>query len=168
MRDGGGKQKGSQFEREICRELSLWVSDDTHEDVFWRSAMSGGRSTVAAAKGKRLAAQAGDLSCIHPVGQNFASTFHVECKSYKDLNLLGLLSGRGHLVEFWDETCQQASVYNKSPLLIAKQNRFPAMACLDDRGARILGVIKRALLIAPDRNLRIMPLFEFLKYAVSP
>jgi hypothetical protein len=53
MRKGGGKQKGSQFERDVCRELSLWVSHGKQEDVYWRSAMSGGRSTVAALKGAR-------------------------------------------------------------------------------------------------------------------
>ncbi len=168
MKPGAGKRKGSQFEREICRELSMWVSDNTQEDVFWRSAMSGGRSTVAAAKGKRLAAQAGDISCIHPVGQNFANLFHIECKSYRDLKILGLLSGTGFLVDFWDDTYNQAHLYGKHPLLIAKQNRWPAITCLDSEGAKVLGVTKRALLIAPERNLRIMPLFEFLKTAVAP
>jgi len=47
MRKGGGKAKGASFERDICRRLSLWVSAGKQEDVFWRSAMSGGRSTVA-------------------------------------------------------------------------------------------------------------------------
>ncbi len=168
MRKGGGKQKGASFEREVCRDLSLWVSDDEQEDVFWRSAMSGGRSTVAAAKGKRLTAQAGDLSCIHPIGNEFAKAFYVECKSYRDLNILAVLKGTGHLIEFWEETLNQATLYGKRPLLIAKQNRWPAMACLCNEGARMLGVQKRALLIAPAHNLRIMPMFEFLKYAVAP
>ena len=52
--------------------------------------MSGGRSTVAAAKGKRLAAQAGDISCIHPIGQPFIDQFMVECKSYRDLAIRGV------------------------------------------------------------------------------
>ena len=55
MRKGGGKAKGSSFERLICKELSLWITGGEHQDVFWRSAMSGGRSTVAMKKGDKLA-----------------------------------------------------------------------------------------------------------------
>src|SRR5215216_6431446 len=38
--------KGPQWEREVCRALSLWVTNGERVDVFWRSAMSGGRATV--------------------------------------------------------------------------------------------------------------------------
>lgn len=138
MRKGGGKAKGSAFEREVCRRLSLWVSSGRQEDVFWRSAMSGGRSTVAKIKGKRLAAQAGDISCIHPIGQHFADTFLVECKNYRDLNFIGLLSGKGNLLKFWDSTRKEASHYNKYPLLVAKQNQHPTFACLDADGVYVL------------------------------
>jgi len=168
MRRGGGKQKGASFEREVCRELSLWISHGKQEDVFWRSAMSGGRSTVAALKGKRLAAQSGDISCIHPTGAAFASRFFIECKSYANLNFLGLLTGKGHLIEFWGEALVQATAYSKLPLLIAKQNHMLPMACLCNIGARELRLEKRALMIAPQRSLNIIPLHEFLKYAARP
>jgi hypothetical protein len=168
MRKGGGKQKGAQFERDVCRELSLWVSHGKQEDVYWRSAMSGGRSTVAALKGKRLAAQSGDLSCVHEVGYAFASKFIVECKFYADLNFLGLLTGKGKLMEFWGELLVQAAAYSKLPMLIAKQNRMLTMVCLCNIGSRELNLEKRALLIAPQRSLRIIPLHEFTQYATRP
>jgi hypothetical protein len=168
MRKGGGKQKGSAFEREISVDLSRWVSDGAMDDCFWRSSMSGGRSTIAAAKGKRLAAQAGDISCIHAVGQKFADKFFVECKFYADLNYLGILSGTGNLVKFWAEAKKQAAIYNKQPLLVAKQNRMHAMACLTSCGAKQLDLRKRSLLIAPKLDLRIIPWFEFTKYAARP
>jgi len=162
------KQKGASFEREVCKQLSLWVSYGKQEDVYWRSSMSGGRSTVAAAKGKRLAAQAGDISCIHPVGRPFADRFLIECKFYRDLGFQGLITGTGHLIDFWNETARQAEKYGRMPLLIAKQNRVPAMACLSNEGAVCLDLERRALLIAQPQDLRIMPLFEFFKYAVRP
>ncbi len=168
MRKGGGKAKGASFEREICRELSLWVSHGKQEDSYWRSSMSGGRSTVAARKGKRLVAQSGDISCIHPVGQAFADRFYIECKFYADLNFLGLLTGKGRLMEFWGEALVQAAAYSKLPLLIAKQNRMLTMVCLCNIGSRELGLDKRALLIAPQKNLRIIPLHEFTQYAARP
>jgi hypothetical protein len=128
------KAKGSSFEREVCRRLSLWVSDGKNEDCFWRSATSGGRSTVAHAKGKRLAAQAGDITCISPAGQALTDAFLIECKHYADLNLRGVFTGKGHLCEFWYEVCKQADRYDKAPMLIAKQNNLPAFVCFAHAG----------------------------------
>lgn len=125
-----GKQKGASREREVCVKLSLWLSKGQHEDLLWRSAMSGGRSTVAFAKGKRLSAQSGDISCIHPLGAAFAAKFFVEIKDYRDLNFIGLLKGKGHLVEFWAGAVLQARNYHKTPMLIAHQNRQPTMVCV--------------------------------------
>lgn len=131
MRKGGGKAKGATFEREVCKKLSLWVSGGKQEDVFWRSAMSGGRSTVAARKGKRLAAQAGDISCIHPVGAPFAAKFLIECKHYANLDIPQLVfNATGKLSEFWGIVCEEADRCEKWPLLIAKQNRYPTIVCM--------------------------------------
>lgn len=164
MRKGGGKAKGASFEREICKSLSLWVSKGTQEDVFWRSAMSGGRSTVAHARGKRLAAQAGDISCIHPIGAPFADKFFLECKAYKSLDFVGLLKGRGKLVEFWAEAVFQADRYGKLPLLIAKQNQQPIIACLSDGGLHISKHLIPRVLIAPKLHLHIVLFEDLLKH----
>lgn len=162
MRKGGGKAKGASFERDVCRQLSLWVSGGTQEDVFWRSAMSGGRSTVAHAKGKRLAAQAGDISCIHPSGENFASKFLCECKNYSSLDYPGLLTNKGHLAEFWGIVKIEASTYNKHPFMIAKQNRYPTTICLSHKGVFTIGAAAIvALLEAPRLDLFIYDAKEF-------
>lgn len=169
MRKGGGKAKGASFERDICRQLSLWVSQGKHEDVFWRSAMSGGRSTVAHAKGKRLAAQAGDISCVHPAGHLFAERFLAECKFYADLNYTGLLTGKGHLVQFWGETLDEAKRYNKMPFLIAKQNRQPTTICLDIIGMTLLAIPPEdAILAAPNKGLYIFDADKFFKSYSPP
>lgn len=131
--------------------------------------MSGGRATVAHARGKRLAAQAGDISCIHPTGAEFASKFMAECKFYRDLRYQGLLTGKGHLVEFWAEAKKQADRYGKQPLLIAKQNQLPATACLSSKGALLLEMRRTdAVILAPKLDLRIYLLDDFLKKAVPP
>lgn len=165
MRKGGGKSKGSAFERLVCTKLSLWVSKGVQEDVFWRSAMSGGRSTVAHAKGKRLAAQAGDLSCIHPIGAPFLDKFFAECKFYADLNYVGLLQGRGKLATFWTEAKMQAARYKKLPLMIAKQNQQPIVVCLSREGLDVLNVRLKCSLTAPKMNLFVILFDDFLKHA---
>jgi hypothetical protein len=54
--------KGSSFEREVAKQLSLWWSGGERDDLIWRTAMSGGRATVRHRQGKRTAGQAGDLT----------------------------------------------------------------------------------------------------------
>ena len=80
MRKGGGKEKGSAYERAICKRLSLYVSKGKRDDLFWRSAMSGGRATLQAKKGKKAQAQAGDITSIAAEGNKLTSTFMIECK----------------------------------------------------------------------------------------
>lgn len=124
MRAGGGKAKGSQFEREVCVALSKWVSHGKSEDLFWRSAMSGGRATVGARKGKDLARHAGDISATSREGHALTDDWYVECKRYADLNFAAFfLKGQGPLAKFWQEACDQAKAHGKMPMLIAREDR---------------------------------------------
>jgi hypothetical protein len=125
MKPGGGKQKGAQFERDICKRLSLWVSGGQHEDLFWRSAMSGGRASVGKKRGKEHRRQAGDISAVSLEGCSLTDRFYVECKFVKNLGLeLFLLEDRGPIAAFWSEAVGQARRFKKMPLLIMKQNRW--------------------------------------------
>lgn len=128
MRRGGSKQKGAQNERDICRLLSLWVTQGKREDVFWRSAMSGGRATVGRRKGKNLASQAGDISSVDEAGHVLTDNFYIETKHVKAIALdRFIVSQTGPLVNYWRTACSEALSYRKSPLLIIKQNRMPTL-----------------------------------------
>lgn len=140
MRKGGGKQKGSQFERDVCVMLSRWVTNGQREDVFWRSAMSGGRATVGRKKGKQHSSQVGDISCIHSSGRRFIDTFAPECKFYANLDYQGLLIGKGKLFQFWLEIRKQAVEHDKLPFLVAKQNRMPIFIHLCEAGMKEIGL----------------------------
>lgn len=161
-----GKQKGAGFERLVCVKLSLWVSNGEREDLYWRAAMSGGRATVASRKGKHLSAQSGDISCIHHMGSRMADQYYFECKFYRDLKFGGLITGKGHLLEFWRETRKQAKHYNKRPFMIAKQNQYPIVICLSREGARRLRVIPH--LTVPKYDLCLVMFDDFLKSARAP
>ena len=134
MRSGGGKQKGSVMERVICKQLSLWVSKGENVDLFWRSAMSGGRATVA----KGTVRQSGDISAVAPEGHVLADKFYIECKHLKDISLDGLIKGNGPLLKIWQTTQDEAAKYNKIPSLIFRQNHWPVVFCTSDTGARLL------------------------------
>ncbi len=126
------KAKGSAFERDTCKKLSLWVSGGTHTDLFWRSAMSGGRATVGRKSGKTLTHQAGDISAVHPDGHQLTDVYYVECKFYKNLELGLFLFGRGTLARFWLEVKKSAEIYDRRPWLLAKQNRLPTLLILEN------------------------------------
>jgi hypothetical protein len=135
-RAGGGKAKGSAFERLICKELSLWVSRGKRDDLFWRSAMSGGRATVGRAQGKDRRAHAGDISATHKDGHVLTEYWIVECKFYKDLQLEAFVLGLPcKLRKFWRQARTEGRIHGKHAMLIAKQNRGPIMVVMADDDA---------------------------------
>lgn len=125
MRAGGGKSKGSSYERAVCKRLSLWVTGDKEADVFWRSSLSGGRATVAHRKGKTVR-QAGDICAVSPEGHALCDKAYLECKHYRNLDFSNFfIRGAGTLAKFWRVACVEAKKHGKEPMLIARQNRFP-------------------------------------------
>lgn len=129
-----GKQKGSQFERDICKSLSLWVTGGKSIDVFWRSAMSGGRATVK----QGLVRQAGDITSVAPEGHALTNPFYLECKHLKKITLDSFLTGRGELINIWQKTVLEAVKYDRIPVLIFRQNRWPTVWCTTYKGVQKL------------------------------
>lgn len=72
--------KGSDFEREICRELSKWWTHGERDDVFWRTSQSGGRATERAKKGKTTFGSYGDIAAVDPIGAPLMKFFTIELK----------------------------------------------------------------------------------------
>lgn len=164
----GGHGKGAGFERETCRELSRWVSNGTREDIFWRSAMSGGRATVALKTGKKLKAHAGDIVMTDRLGAALVDQFMLECKFYKDLQLQNLvLDNGGGIVDFWTKASDSAHEMGKIPILIAKQNYLPKMICLDSDGMGIFrdrqGRRMLASAFLPRHGMFVLRFQEFLE-----
>lgn len=75
-----GRGKGSQFERDLCRELSLWWTRRKRDDVFWRTSQSGGRSKTRLKSGKRTFGQYGDVQAVDPRGRPFLEVVTIEAK----------------------------------------------------------------------------------------
>lgn len=72
--------KGSNFEREICRMLSLWWSGGKSDAIFWRTSQSGGRATQRAKSGKETFGSYGDIAAVDPIGQPLLEVFTIELK----------------------------------------------------------------------------------------
>ncbi len=80
MKKGMGKNKGSTFERWVCKRLSLWWSNGDSDDIFYRTASSGGRATQRAHKGKRTVNHYGDVSASDPEGYPLLNYVTIELK----------------------------------------------------------------------------------------
>lgn len=72
--------KGSSYEREICRKLSLWFTNNERDDIFWRTAGSGARATTRSKKGKKTFGSDGDIQAQDPIGQSLIDLCSIEIK----------------------------------------------------------------------------------------
>lgn len=72
--------KGGQFEREICKQLSLWWTNDVRDDIFWRTSSSGARATQRTKQNKTTFGQYGDVQATDPIGQRLMDIVCIELK----------------------------------------------------------------------------------------
>lgn len=81
---GRKAKKGGSFEREICKILSLWWTQENavpRDDVFWRTAGSGARATTRRKSGKQTFGQCGDIQAVdQAVGQPLLDLISIELK----------------------------------------------------------------------------------------
>ncbi len=169
---GYGKSKGSGFERVVCHELSLWISNGKHDDLFWRSSNSGGRSTVIFKKGGENRTQQGDITAIHSDGNPLTDKCLISCKFYKNLQIEGAVIGnKGGLTAFWAECVEEAARYGKLPVLISKQNRTNPFICLNDAGMDYFKLRYKGKELAQlpiSGGVQILWLATFIKHAQRP
>lgn len=105
-----GSKKGGQYEREICKKLSLWWTKNRSDDVFWRSASSGGRATNRKKQGKKTFGHHGDVCLTNPIGKPFLDLFCLEVKrgyskfTFQDLFDRPPLAPR----QIWEQWIEQA------------------------------------------------------------
>ena len=128
-----GKNKGNAFEREICRQLSLWWTQHLptpRDDVFWRTASSGGRATQRAKSGKQTKGHYGDVCASDPIGQPLLDMVTIELKrGYNHCTLHDLLDKPEGAVqqtyEKWIKQAQEESCLagTKGWLIIHKRDR---------------------------------------------
>lgn len=77
-------KKGSQYERQFCKALSLWYSEsmleETRDDLFWRTAGSGARATSRKKKGIDTVNSCGDVGALDATAQPFTDLCMIELK----------------------------------------------------------------------------------------
>ncbi len=108
MKKGGGKRKGSSFEREICKQLSIWWAG--HDDIFWRTSSSGGRATTRHKGGNRCTNQYGDIAAVDPCGAALIDLVTIELKAgYNKVSLFDIMDKPDHTkAQQWEAWIEQA------------------------------------------------------------
>lgn len=129
------KKIGNSWEREFCKILSKWVSPQSEDLLFWRSASSGALATIRSKKKLNSINMDGDITCLDPQYAELTKKVYFECKTVKanDFN-------------FWDspksnyiyhaiiETFENAFILNKIPFLAIKvrNNKTPKLIVIPE------------------------------------
>ena len=133
MRQGGGKAKGSEFERWTGKRLSIWITEGRRDNLFSRNVLSGGAHTLTVLKGG-IANIPGDLMAASPLAFNFLSVISVECKHHQDIDLdvfLRDVKRTSFLYKTINVTSKQAHDQGLSFMVIAKENRHEPLVFME-------------------------------------
>lgn len=127
-------QKGSKFERDVCKKLSLWWTNGSNDAIFWRTSQSGGRATTRAKLGKETKNSHADVWATDPIGQPFLDVVTIEVKrGYSQFTIADLLdkSSRAAFQQYekWFIKLIETSRRAKTPYwaLITKRDQREAL-----------------------------------------
>lgn len=163
MRKGGGKSKGSSFERKIAKELGEALFGD--KDSFVRTPSSGALATI---RKTHTATFAGDIMQVDHV-KEFDFPYCIECKHYKTFDPFNLLIKKENSLEYkaWLQAKDNATKSNmKKPLLIFRGNNKPvyvALCLLNEASEEILSATNGVY----NEEVIVFEFAEFLKIVSS-
>jgi len=126
MKQGGGKRKGGQYERDVCRVLSLWWTQDKkkpHDAIFWLTSQSGGRATTRAKQKLKTPNSHGDVGYLDIKGKPFIDKVLLELKRgyTKDISILDFLDknkGEPLLLKWWNKSEKERELAGRKYILI--------------------------------------------------
>lgn len=145
MKKGGGRGKGSSFERYIAgRVVSAFKKFGIKKKDCYRTPMSGGHRQASKS-------DPGDLVLSKRLRELFP--YSVECKFYKEINLWQFMQAEKKRDKSWpvtkwlEQTCTACGKKKKVfPLLVFRQNRSPHVLAALPLLMPVIGLIKGAKL----------------------
>lgn len=150
VRNVNSKNKGSSFERDICRQLSLWWTADLptlRDDCFWRTSNSGGRATVRGKKKQTTSGHYGDICATDSVGEDLLKVVTIELKrGYNKHSLFDLIDKPAKAAkqewEKWIEQAIASSILAKTKywMIISRRDRRETLVTIPT-GLLIKGTI---------------------------
>lgn len=167
------KGKGSAFEREFCKKLSLWWSYGDDDSLFWRTSNSGGRASVRGRNKKKTRGHYGDICSTDSDSAPFTQVFTVELKrGYSRSTFADLLDkpkqAAKQMYEQWIEQAATARNMAGTPhwLLVVRRDRREPLLIMEEGKeektfANSLVGVPRALIILPKVTLLVVSLSAF-------
>lgn len=123
--------KGSAFEREVAKKLSLWVTNGEDKYVFCRRSGSGG----AQRDKQGFTNFTGDIFADKAIGKKLTDAISFELKFYKNLDgdVFNLLTGRisKQMQSFIEQAQTDSAIHNRKFFLIVKANNRQAFILTD-------------------------------------
>ena len=146
--------KGSSFERDICRQLSLWWTNGEDDSCFWRTSNSGGRATARGKQGKKTTGHYGDIAATDGRGEPLTRLLTIELKrGYSHLSLQDLLDlpiGKkgGNAGENWSDWLHKAQRDHEAAgsfswLMIVRRDRREPLVVAPDH--LVMGLAEHSL-----------------------
>ena len=149
--------KGSQFERDICKDLSLWWTIHDRDDVFWRTPGSGARATTRMKVGLSTYGQCGDVQATDPEGVPFIEHFTVEIKrGYNKYTPIDLLDKpKGSAPQVWEQWLwkiekERKENNRKGWLIVQRRDKRTAQVWMDESSFDQIEYHPRSELFCPD------------------
>lgn len=142
-----GHKKGTAWEREICKLLSLWWSGGTNDAIFYRTGGSGGRATRRGRKGLSTHNHCGDVQASDPVGEPLIKLMTLEIKrGYSTETLHNVLDapepkrGKGYketkpMYQQWIDQAKESAEHARSIgwAIIHRRDKRRTLITLSDR-----------------------------------
>jgi len=113
------KSIGNNYERDVAKKLSLWLSEGKNDDVCWRDLGSGNRATLRSKQGKDTTRH-GDFVPTDLNYKFFFDRFCIDSKSYKEWNPIFINEKNmksNSILNQWVKVC------------IESQEKIPMMIC---------------------------------------
>ena len=137
--------KGKNYEREISKDMSLWLTNGKNKDAVWYTKGSGARATRRIRtnqKSKQF--DHGDLAPDSSDVEYFFKTFSCELKTgygkkgkkqttlWSLLDLIDSKQDNPMFNDFWAQTANDATESNREPILIFRRNRRQSCIAMYD------------------------------------
>jgi len=113
------KRIGGEYERDIAKFLTKWVSGDIKPYIFWRQDASGSIGTVMGDKNF-----SGDIKVVVEEYKWFQNSYSLECKrNYDNLDFQDIFqkTKKDVLKEFWLQANKDVKNTKKQPILFYKK-----------------------------------------------
>jgi len=138
------KNIGNNYEREVAKKLSLWLSEGKNDDVCWRDLGSGSRATVRSKQGKDTTRH-GDFVPTDLEYKWMFDLFCIDSKSYKEWNPIFINEKNmksNSILNQWIKVCKES------------QEKIPMMIChIRDRKTPEFAIVPQDILFPLDYKL---------------